>query len=182
MRQHDDIERLPGARGAKFPPDNAFQFRLTEERHRGESADGDDQSRLKQLDLAIEMCRAIRNLVRRRHAIAARLLIAAGKAANHRAHVDAASKLLFVDAEGLEPAEETPSSGVRERPLVFDFVRARRLADEHHPGAGDRADDRLAENIRTKTARRQRREMLVEVHAPEKCADDREISGTMKSD
>jgi len=162
MRQHDDVELLTRARDAKLFPHDILQFRLADQRHRRERADGDDQPRPQQLNLAIEMRSAVGNLLRRRHAIAARFLIAARKASNHGANVNAASKHLLVDSERSEPAEEPPPGGVREWPPVLDFVRSRRLSDEHHLRARDGARHRLAENIRTKPARIQLFEMLRE--------------------
>src|SRR5581483_10874073 len=76
--------------------------------------------------------------------------------------VDAIAKRAFIHAERLEPAEQPPPRGVRERPLVFDFVRTGRLADEHHLRAGHRARHRIADDVRTQPARVQRREMLRE--------------------
>ena len=106
------------------------------------------------------MRRAIRDLLSIRNAIAAGFRIASGKASNHRTHVHAAAKLRLVHAESLEPAEQSLARRVRERPPIFDLMRARRLADEHQLRARDCACDRRAENIRTQPAGVQRLQMF----------------------
>src|SRR5579872_1567027 len=179
MRQDDDIEFPSRPRSAKLAADDAAQFRLSEECHRCERTDGDDQPWLEKLNLAIEMRSAVRDLFRRRHPIAAGFFVAPGKTSNHRAHVNVAAKRLFVDAEGLEPAEESPSRGVCERAAVFDFMRTGRLADEHHFRARHSARHRLPENIRTEATPVQSREMLVELHARRNAATPHKNAAAM---
>src|ERR1700730_10900014 len=128
MRQDDDIERHAGALGAVDPPDDTAKLRLADQFLRGQRPYGDDQARPQEMNLAIEVPRAVRDLGRTRHAIAASLRIAPGETANDSAHVDGFAERGFIDAEALEPTEETPPRGVREWAFVLHFVRAGRLS------------------------------------------------------
>src|SRR5204862_3943444 len=109
-----------------------FQLTDSDQLRRRQGADGDDQLWREQRQLAIEMLAAVRDLRFVGNAIASALDVLAGKAADHRADVHALAEHLLADADAAEPCEETLARGVGERTLVFDFMRPRRLADEHH--------------------------------------------------
>jgi len=159
MRQNDHVEFLAGAFGAMLFADDRLQLGRSNQCLRGECAHRNHQPGLKQPQLAIEMRSAVRDLGGRWDAVAARFRIAPGKAADHRAHVNAAAKCRFIDTEWLEPAEQPSARGVCEWTSILHFVRARRLPDEHHLCAFDCAGHRLAENIRTETTGLKRRQM-----------------------
>src|SRR5438105_2364095 len=157
MRKDDHVEGHAGALRARRSPDDAAQLRLANELLRREGPDSDHQLRSQKAQLAIEMRAAIRDFQRTGNTITAALCVPSREAANDRAHVDTAAKCALVDPELLEPTEESPSGGVRERSSIFDFVRSRRLPDEHDFRAGDRARDGLAENVRAHATRVERR-------------------------
>ena len=166
MRQHDDIETTPGARSLVNAPDRILELRNAEELDRGERADGNHELRLQQRDLAIEMRTAVRDLGRIGHTIAAGLRITTGKAANHGGDVDLRAKLFLADAEVVgEPGEEAAARGVSERAAVIDLVRPRRLSDEHHARIFHGAGDRRAEDIRTRAASAEHRQVFCEIHS-----------------
>src|SRR5204863_925445 len=90
---------------------------------------------------------AIRDLDRTRDAIAGVRRIPSGKAADDRADVNRIAKRRFIDAELFEPTEETLPRGVREGTAILDFMRTRRLSDEHDPGVRNGTGHRMTENI-----------------------------------
>src|SRR5258708_3013601 len=139
MREDDDIELAAGPLSTMPPPHHTSQLRLSDQLLRGERADSDDKLRTQKANLAIEMRAAVGDFGRIRDAIAASLQISSGKTANDSAHVDTAAKGRFVDAELLEPTEQTLTFGVRERAAILHFLRTRSLADAHHPRVCDRA-------------------------------------------
>src|SRR5438270_12111922 len=105
---------------------------------------------------------AIRNFDGTGNTITAALCVPSWEASNDRAHVDTAAKCTLVDPQSLEPTEKTPAAGVGKWPSIFDFVRPGRLPDEYHSRAGDRAGDRLAENVRAQATCVKLRQMLCE--------------------
>ena len=109
------------------------------------------------------MLAAARDLLRRRHAIAARFLVASRKTADHGGDMNALTEALFRHAERREPTDETPAGGVGERLSLVRFMRSGRLSDEHHARIRHRAGDRLAHHVRAKSARVKRLEMLAEL-------------------
>src|SRR5438477_422068 len=104
-----------------------------------------------------------RDLFRIRDSIAAALRIFSRKAADHRADVNTLAERRFID-DVREPGEETLARRVRERTPIFDFMRSRRLPDEHHARAGHGIRHRLAEDIRAGAARVERLEMSIPCH------------------
>lgn len=148
MRKHDHIKRSARAAGAMDPPDDVGEHRTADQLLRGERSDCDDHLRREEGDLAIEMRAAPGDLDRIRDTIAAALLFSR-KAANHRAHVHAPPKIVFLHAELGEPAEHPPAGRVRKRTPIFDFVRTGRLADQHDLGVRNSAGHRLSEYVRT---------------------------------
>src|SRR5438105_800235 len=71
---------------------------------------------------------------------------------------------LLVHAEALEPCEQPPAGREREGMALLHLARPRRLADQHHAGVRDRADDRRAEHIGAEAAGGERGQMLIEIH------------------
>src|SRR2546425_9343899 len=107
MRQNHDIERVAGAFDPMQMADDAAQLGLTDELLCGQRSDSDHQLRSQEMDFAIEVRRTIGDLLRARDAIADRFRIPPRKASNDRAHVHALAEGGLVDADWLEPAEQT---------------------------------------------------------------------------
>src|SRR5688572_28550494 len=115
MRQDDHLELMTGAHDAMHAAEGFLQLRDADELLRRERADGNDQLRAEKSELAIEMRRAVRDLGRVGNAVAAALRIAARKAADDRADIDARAKLLLAQAEEiLEPGEQPASRRIGE--------------------------------------------------------------------
>jgi hypothetical protein len=166
MGQDDDVEGMTGSRRAMQPPDRILQLRDPDQLRRGKRADGDDEVRLEQAELPIEMRSAIGDLDRLRHAVAAAARILSGKTADHGTDVHARAKLLLAHPETfVEPAEQTAACRVRERTAVLHFVRAGCLTDEHDARAGDSSGHRLTEHVRAQAACLEDFNVLFEVHA-----------------
>ena len=116
MRQCDHIERVPGDLAAPHVADDLGELvDVGIELRDRELADGDDELRLEDFDLRVDVDAAALDLVGRRHAIAAAARRLAGKAAAHRGHVDAVAKLLLVEADLREPAEQRLARGPGKR-------------------------------------------------------------------
>jgi len=160
MRQDHDVEAHAAALRSMNAANAASQLRLADELLGRERANGDHQLRPQQTDFAIEMRCAIGDLERMRHAITAAPRIASGKTSDDGAHVDARAKLCFVDAERLEPTEQTTAGGVCEWPSIFDLMRTGRLTHEHDFRAFNCACHRFAENVRAHAACVKRRQVL----------------------
>ncbi len=97
----------------------------------------------KKIDFIIHPGRAIPDLVRRRHSVAARGRLA-GKAAADRGKINPRANLHFIQmTEFVEPSEECAASRPGERLAQNRLSHPRRLADEHHL-----AEDRSAGNGR----------------------------------
>ena len=161
MRENDDVERPRSASDAKAPANGVLQRTDTGELDRCERADGDEQPRGEQLDLAIEVAAAARDLLLVGDAISATLHFFSGKAANHRGDVDALAELGLRNTELVRKPREKPSSGgVREGTSVDYFVRAGRLTDEHQSCSEHATGDRRADDVRTLATREQRRQVF----------------------
>jgi len=148
VREDDDVEGFAGSSGAMNHADHVLELRFSEELKRGQGSHSDDELRLEDADLAIEVCAAVRDLGLVGDAIAARFGIAPRKTADDGAHVHARAKLRLRDAGALrEPLEEPLTGRERERPLVDDLARPRRLPDEQNLRTGDRPDDGRADHV-----------------------------------
>ena len=129
MRERDDVEGVAAIGDGEFFADDVGQFVEGDELLDRELADGDDERGPEQRDLGVEPARAIDDLLRVRHAVAAGGVLA-GEAAADRGHVDRRAKLrLGHPAGALEPAEERLPRRPREGAPEHRLLRARRLAD-----------------------------------------------------
>lgn len=160
MRQRDAIDRVTAVIDFEFLPDGLEQRALAEKLRDRELPHRQHEGRFQQRELALEPGRAVRDLVRRRHAVAA-LGALARKAAAHRGEINPVAHLVLGPAErGVEPLEQRLARRPCEGPAEFRLLVARRLADKHdatRDGAPD--DDRLV-HPRTTLARAQRGEMF----------------------
>lgn len=153
MRKHDDIERVSRTCHSVEPADCMLQLGDSDQLPRRKSADGDDQTRTQQQELAVEVLRTVRDFDGVRYAVASRLRVAAGEAADHRTDVNARAEFSLIDPEVVgEPGEKTFACGPCERPSEVELPRTRRLTDEHHLSASDCARHRATRDRRTKAA------------------------------
>ena len=166
MRQRDYFEGATVAADLETAPDDFVQFFEREELRDRKFADGDDESRLQQIDLIIHPGRTIPDLVRRWNAVAARSCFpretaAHGREINLRAHFH------FVQVtEFLEPTEERPASGPREGPAEDRLFHARRLTDQHDLAQHGAARNWRRQHARTAPALEQARDMLIQQLLP----------------
>src|SRR4051812_31972582 len=136
MRQRNDVERGAVPRRSEHAADDGIELLpgdlLAEDLADGERSDREHELGLEDLDLALQVRPAARDLLEIRLAIAAAVRLAR-KAARDRGDVDALAKVLFADAHRLlEPPEERLAGGPRERTAKAPFTRPWRLPDEHH--------------------------------------------------
>jgi hypothetical protein len=143
MRQWNQIEDAAFIANPKQSADDFVQFFEREKLRDGEFADRNQELGLKQIDLVVHPGRAITDFVRRGNAIAAGRGFSRETATNGGKINFGADLFLADSAKFLEPAEERPARGPRERFSEDRFLYARCLTDEH-----DFAEDWSARNRR----------------------------------
>jgi hypothetical protein len=126
-----EFELVLGVAHAELFPNDFVEPIDREELRDAELADGNHQSGLKNLELAVTPVGAVRYFIPRGHAVAA-LRLLAGKTAARRGHVDTGTKFWFVHAGRVfEPLEERLACGPREGSAQYRLLVARRLTDEN---------------------------------------------------
>src|ERR1700682_3813186 len=126
VRQHDDADRSPGA---LLPVPHSYrrlELRDAGQLRGSKGADGDEELRRKDGDLAVEVRTAAGNLLLVRHPVAAALRIAPRKAADHRRDVHAIPELRLTHAESVEPGEDPAPRRIREWTPVHELMRTGR--------------------------------------------------------
>ena len=140
MRKRDHVLDAPVATKLPAPPDNARERIECEELRDREPADGKDEARLEDFELALQPMRACLDFLLVRHTVPTARVFS-GKAPADRREVDPVScRILVPSKRRLDPAEKClscrPGEGLAELRL-FD---AWRLSDQKD-AAGDRSAD-----------------------------------------
>lgn len=112
-------------------PHQILQRRGRKELFCRQRTDGDDQQRLEDPDLTLEVKTATGDLIIRRHPIASSMS-PTGKASNHRRDVHPAAKLVLGDPESGKPAKQRRSGRVGEGTGRLLLSRAWRLAHQQN--------------------------------------------------
>jgi hypothetical protein len=152
MRQRHAISRVPGVVNAKFFADDHGQRAFAEKLRDGKLAHRQHEMRPQQGELAPEPAGAMGDFVGRGHAIAAPGALA-GKTAADSGKINTVACLVLAPPERLvEPLEERPARGPRERSAELRLLVSGRLADEQHATRDRAADDHRLVHARTKRA------------------------------
>src|SRR5215208_2978819 len=117
MRQWNHVETVAGMHDAKFAADHAFQLCTVDELHDRQAADGDNETRLQNLNLISHPQRTVANFIRCRDAVGAAGIFSGKTTADSR-EIHLRSNGGFVHrAKLFEPTEECFASSVSKRPF-----------------------------------------------------------------
>ena len=142
MRQRNQIEAVARMHNAKFVANYVLQFCTVDELHDRQSAHGNNETRLQNLNLIIQPQRTVVNLIRCGYAVGAAGIFA-GKTATDGSEIDFRSDGGFIHSAKLfEPTEECPPGSVRKRPFQRGFPRTGRLPNDHYIAHDRAAGDR----------------------------------------
>jgi hypothetical protein len=131
MRQRNYVKAMPGAYDPEFSANYFRQSFAVDELRYSQASEGNDETRLEDLNLIVHPRRAVANLVRGRNAIRAAGILSGKTSADCREINLRADGGLAHRAEFFEPPKKRFASSVRERSLQNRFPRTGRLTNDH---------------------------------------------------